>query len=127
MEEAATPISIPKPARILIGDRRHLQPLEYEHGLSERLGLASRLGRFAISLEDGSSRGYLRWGILPSIAQADYALCERALEMDSHNVRALAILAVRSQARITNLVTLDPKSDLRIADEYSARALARPR
>ena len=66
---------------------------------------------------------YLRWGILPSLAQADYALCERALEMDSHNVRALAILAVRSQARITNLVSLDPKSDLRNADEYSARAL----
>jgi adenylate cyclase len=67
---------------------------------------------------------YLRWGILPSIAQADYALCERALERDSRNVRALAILAVRSQARITNLVSLDPKSDLRNADEYSARALA---
>ena len=43
---------------------------------------------------------YLRWGILPSLAQADYALCERALEMDSRSVRALAILAVRSQARI---------------------------
>ena len=70
---------------------------------------------------------YLRWGILPSLAQADYALCERALEMDSRSVRALAILAVRSQAWITNLVSLDPKSDLRNADEYSARALASAR
>jgi adenylate cyclase len=67
---------------------------------------------------------YLRWGIPPSIAQAGYALCERALELDSRNVRALAVLAVRSQSRITNLVSLDPKSDLRIADDYSARALS---
>ena len=67
---------------------------------------------------------YLRWGIPPSIAQAGYTLCERALELDSRNVRALAVLAVRSQSRITNLVSLDPKSDLRIADDYSARALS---
>ncbi len=29
---------------------------EFEHGLPERLGLASRLGRFAVSVEDGANR-----------------------------------------------------------------------
>jgi adenylate cyclase len=51
--------------------------------------------------------GYLRWGVLPSVAQPAYALCERALEMDQRNVRALAILAIRSQVRIINLISED--------------------
>jgi adenylate cyclase len=68
--------------------------------------------------------GYLRWGVMPSIAQPAYTLCERALEMDDRNVRALAILAIRSQARLINIVSADPKTELRKADDYSARALA---
>jgi TolB-like protein len=35
--------------------------------------------------------GYLRWGVMPVIAQPAYALCERALELDNGNVRALAL------------------------------------
>jgi adenylate cyclase len=68
--------------------------------------------------------GYLRWGVMPSMAQPAYALCERTLEMDGRNVRALAILAIRSQVRVINLISDDPKAELRKADEYSARALA---
>jgi adenylate cyclase len=68
--------------------------------------------------------GYLRWGVLLSMAQPAYALCERALEMDGRNVRALAILAIRSQVRVINLISEDTKDELRRADEYSGRALA---
>jgi adenylate cyclase len=67
--------------------------------------------------------GYLRWGVMPSAAQPAFALCERALEMDARNVRALAILAIRSQVRIINFISDDPNADLRRADELSARAL----
>ena len=68
--------------------------------------------------------GYLRWGVMPSAAQPAFALCERALEIDGRNVRALAILAIRSQVRIINFISDDPSDDLRRADELSARALA---
>jgi tetratricopeptide (TPR) repeat protein len=68
--------------------------------------------------------GYLRWGVMPSAAQPAFALCERALEMDGRNVRALAILAIRSQVHIINFISDDPSDDLRRADELSARALA---
>jgi hypothetical protein len=68
--------------------------------------------------------GYLRWGVLLGVAQPAYAHCERAIEIDSHNVRALAILAIRSQIRVLNFVSDDPKTDLRRAEEFSARALA---
>jgi adenylate cyclase len=90
---------------------------------------ASRLGRPHAENADAEElamqceAGYLRWGVMPAIAQPAYALCERALEMDSRNVRALAILAIRSQARHINFVSDDPKGELRKADEYSARAL----
>jgi hypothetical protein len=52
------------------------------------------------------------------------ALCERALEEDTENVRALAILGVRSMARITGNASDDPKAELRKADEFTTRALA---
>jgi adenylate cyclase len=68
--------------------------------------------------------GYLRWGVMPGAAQPAFALCERALEIDGRNVRALAILAIRSQVRIINFISADPSADLRRADELSARALA---
>jgi adenylate cyclase len=67
--------------------------------------------------------GYLRSGALRE-AQSTYDLCERALEMDGHNVRALAVLAVRLRAQVINLASDDPVSELRRADELTARALA---
>ena len=57
--------------------------------------------------------GYLRWGVTVNIAQPAFALCERALEMDARNIRALAILGVRSEARAAILLSDDPKAELR--------------
>jgi adenylate cyclase len=68
--------------------------------------------------------GYLREAIRPNVAQPALALCERALEEDTENVRALAILGVRSMARITGNASDDPKAELRKADEFTTRALA---
>jgi tetratricopeptide (TPR) repeat protein len=68
--------------------------------------------------------GYLRWGVMPSMAQPAFAFCERALELDGGNVRALAILAIRSQAHVINFASGNPKDEGRRADELSARALA---
>jgi adenylate cyclase len=67
--------------------------------------------------------GYLRSGALRA-AESTYALCDRALEMDTQNVRVLAILAIRSLARVINFVNDDPESELRRADDLTARALA---
>jgi hypothetical protein len=53
-----------------------------------------------------------------------YTLCDRALEMNRRNIRALAILAIRSLARVINFVNDDPKSELPRADDLTARALA---
>ena len=68
--------------------------------------------------------GYIRWGVTVNTAQPAFALCERALEMDGRNIRALAILGVRSEARAAVLLSDDPKAELRRADEFTARALA---
>jgi adenylate cyclase len=68
--------------------------------------------------------GYLRSGVTANVAQPVFAICERALEMDNRNVRALAILAVRSVARVTTLSSDAPRAELGKADELSARALA---
>src|SRR5580698_1143442 len=67
--------------------------------------------------------GYLRSGALRA-TESTYALCERALEMDAQNVRVLAILAIRSLARVINFVTDDPEAELRRADDLTTRALA---
>jgi adenylate cyclase len=67
---------------------------------------------------------YLRWGVTPSIAQPAFALCERALQIDGGNVRALAVLGIRSQARVTLLLSDDPKAEVSRADELTARAVA---
>jgi adenylate cyclase len=67
--------------------------------------------------------GYLRSGALRA-AKSTYKLCERALEMDAHNVRVLAILAIRSLARVISFVNDEPKSELRRADDLTSRALA---
>jgi adenylate cyclase len=67
---------------------------------------------------------YLRWGATRKETQPAYTHCERALEMDSRNVRALAILGLRSQARVIQLISDDPEAELRRANDFTARALA---
>ena len=70
--------------------------------------------------------GYLRWGVVRDMAQPAFALCERALEMDGRNIRALALLGIRSNGRAAFFLSDDPKAELRRADDLTARALAPP-
>jgi adenylate cyclase len=50
--------------------------------------------------------------------------CERALQIDDHNVRALENLAVAISGELTSYRTADPAAVRRRADELLARALA---
>ena len=67
---------------------------------------------------------YLRFGLQRKEMLPAFGLCERALQIDIHNVRALVILALRSVAAVINLSSTDPQADLRKGDEYTSRALA---
>ena len=55
---------------------------------------------------------YLRSGAQRA-GQPTYTLCEHRLEMDAHNVRVLAILAIRLMAHVINFVNDNPEPDLR--------------
>jgi TolB-like protein/Tfp pilus assembly protein PilF len=77
--------------------------------------------------EDLALRGeaiFLRYG--PSRDELDEAfdLCERALDIDPSNVRALSILAERYATRLTGMQSTDREADVRCADEFASRALA---
>jgi tetratricopeptide (TPR) repeat protein len=77
--------------------------------------------------EDLALRGeaiFLRYG--PSRGELDEAfdLCERALDIDPKNVRALSILAERYATRLTGMQSTDREADVRCADEFASRALA---
>ena len=66
--------------------------------------------------------GYLRSGAQRA-GQPTYTFCEHRLEMDAHNVRVLAILAIRLTAHVINFVNDNPEPDLRTVDDLTARAL----
>jgi adenylate cyclase len=67
---------------------------------------------------------YLRFGSLRKEMLPAYALCERALQIDNRNVRALAVLALRLVVRVRNQQSVDPQADGVRADELTSRALA---
>jgi adenylate cyclase len=76
--------------------------------------------------EDMAVRGeaiFLAHGVHRHEAEAGFALCERALEIDPNNVRALSILAEKIATRVTTLQTTDRDADIRRADELASRAL----
>ncbi len=56
-------------------------------------------------------------------AEAGYSLCERALERDGRNVRALVNLSFKFIDRTLTLQSLDREADIRHADELVSRAL----
>jgi adenylate cyclase len=58
------------------------------------------------------------------VADDVYRFCERALEIDEHNVRALVNLAGKYWGRVANAVSTDRETDTRKADEFISRALA---
>jgi adenylate cyclase len=60
----------------------------------------------------------------PGGLHTDYGLCERALEIDPRNVRALAIMADKYASLVANLQSTDRQADIREADELVSRVLA---
>ncbi len=57
------------------------------------------------------------------VAEAEYRLCEQALEADPNNVLALTTLAAKFYLRNIVNRTADPQADLKRADELASRAL----
>jgi adenylate cyclase len=68
--------------------------------------------------------GYLRIGLARTEMLPAYRLCEQALAIDSRNVRALVILALRHLVLERNLQSDDPQTDRLKAGELISRALA---
>jgi tetratricopeptide (TPR) repeat protein len=73
---------------------------------------------------DGGEAIFLSYGPNREEAEAGFELCERALALDSHNVRALSILAEKFATRVTALQSIDRDADIRRAAELASRALA---
>ena len=76
--------------------------------------------------EDMAVRGeaiFLAHGVDRDEAEAGFELCERVLEIDPNNVRALSILAEKIATRVTTLQSTDRDADIRRADELASRAL----
>jgi TolB-like protein len=86
----------------------------------------SRTRPASLDAEDMAVRGeaiVLAHGVFRDEAEAGFALCERALEIDPDNVRALSILAERIATRVTSVQSTDRDADIRRADELVSRAL----
>jgi TolB-like protein/Tfp pilus assembly protein PilF len=67
---------------------------------------------------------FLRYGPSREELGTAFDLCERALEIDPNNVRALSILAERYATRLTGMQSTDRDGDRRLAEEFASRALA---
>lgn len=77
--------------------------------------------------EDLALRGeaiFLRYGPSRGELEEAFDLCERALDIEPNNVRALSILAERYATRLTGMQSTDREADVRRADEFASRALA---
>jgi TolB-like protein/Tfp pilus assembly protein PilF len=67
---------------------------------------------------------FLRFGPSREESEAAFDLCERALEIDPNNVRALSILAERHATRLTTMQSTDREADIRRGEDLASRALA---
>jgi TolB-like protein len=79
------------------------------------------------SAEDLALHGeaiFLRYGPSREESKGAFDLCERVLEIDPNNVRALSILAESYATRLTGMQSTDREADVRRADEFASRALA---
>jgi TolB-like protein/class 3 adenylate cyclase/Tfp pilus assembly protein PilF len=63
------------------------------------------------------------WGDSNRLAAA-FSLCERALQIDNRNVRALTVMALKYIIPVLTLQSADRQADIRRADELASRALA---
>ncbi len=57
-------------------------------------------------------------------ADAGFALCEKALEIDPRNVVALAFLSIKFGSRVQEYLSVDRDADLARSAEFATRALA---
>jgi adenylate cyclase len=91
---------------------------------------AARISRTRVTkldAEDFALRGeaiFLAYGVYRDEAEPGFDLCERALQIDPDNVRALSILAERFASRVMMKQSTDREADTRRADELASRALA---
>jgi TolB-like protein/DNA-binding winged helix-turn-helix (wHTH) protein/Tfp pilus assembly protein PilF len=91
---------------------------------------AARISRTRVTkldAEDFALRGeaiFLAYGVYRDEAEPGFVLCERALQIDPDNVRALSILAERFATRVIMKQSIDREADTRRADELASRALA---
>jgi adenylate cyclase len=67
---------------------------------------------------------FLRFGPSRRQTEAAFEFCERALEIDPDNVRALSILAEGYATRVTGMQSADREADIRLAEQFVSRALA---
>ena len=67
---------------------------------------------------------FLRYGPSRVRSDAAYNLCEKAIQVEPNNVRALSILAERYATRVTGMQTVDRESDICSAEHFASRALA---
>lgn len=105
---------------------RLARALQIELGAVEAARI-SRTHPASANAEDLALHGeaiFLRYGPSREESEAAFDLCERALEIDPNNVRALSILAERHATRLTTMQSIDREADLRRADELASRALA---
>jgi TolB-like protein/Tfp pilus assembly protein PilF len=121
-------------------DADHSDLLEMQDAIITRLARAleieltaveaariSRTRLTKLDAEDFALRGeaiFLTYGVYRGEAEPGFDLCERALQIDPENVRALSILAERFATRVTMKQSIDREADTRRADELAARALA---
>jgi adenylate cyclase len=87
----------------------------------------SRARPTSLDAEDLALRGeavFLAYGVYRDEVEAGFDLCERALEIDPDNVRAVSILAEKFATRVTTLQSIDREADIQRANELISRALA---
>ncbi|MGY4283743.1 TolB-like protein/cytochrome c-type biogenesis protein CcmH/NrfG [Bradyrhizobium sp. LM2.7] len=91
---------------------------------SARIAPSATGGPGAEALALAGEAAYLRYGPSRRESELGFQLCERALEIDPNNVRALAILAEKTTMRVTGMQSIDRNADIRRSEELVARALA---
>lgn len=87
---------------------------------------SSRAYPASASAEDCALHGeaiFLRYGPSREESEAAFDLCERALQVDPNNVRALSILAERHATRLTTMQSIDREADILRGEELASRAL----
>lgn len=103
---------------------RLARALQIELTALESIRNSSKIAGGAEDLALAGEAIYLRYGPSRRESGAGYQLCERALEIDPDNVRALAILAEQTTMRVTAMQSIDRAADVGRSAELVARALA---